>query len=258
MLIDTHVHLSDAQFKEDIDAVVRRARLSGVNAMINVGADLTSSQLAVKQAQQYNDVYAAVGIHPHDARHSDVVTMQKLVELASKHQVVAWGEIGLDYHYDLSPRLVQQEVFAEQLELAYKLRLPVIIHDREAHQDVWSILKEWQGKLLGVIHCYSGSLEMAKNYINMGFYIAIGGALTFKNARKLPEVVLGIPLNRLLLETDCPYLAPVPYRGKRNEPAYVNKVAEKVAEIKEISIDEVSRQTTSNAIKLFNLSGEYE
>ncbi|QOR34500.1 TatD family hydrolase [Clostridium sp. 'deep sea'] len=253
VLIDTHLHLNDKRFQGDVREVIERAQGAGIKHMINVGSDVFSSKLAVKQANDYCGVYAAVGIHPHSASSSNDETLTELIELLPNKKVVAWGEIGLDYHYDFSPRSKQRESFITQLDIAEMYKYPVIIHNRESHEDMIKILNSRQKPITGVMHCFSGSVEMAKQILDLGMYISLAGPLTFKNARKLPDVVKFVPLDRLLIETDSPYLAPVPYRGKRNEPVYVLEVAKKIAQIKGIELDAVASNTTENAYKLFRL-----
>ena len=261
-LVDTHAHLDFSKFDADRTAVIERARAAGVAAIVNVGTDLHSSRLAVELAEQYGSVYAAVGMHPHGAKGLDGATLAGLRELAQKPRVVAVGEIGLDYYRDLSPRDVQRRAFRAQLAWAAKLGKPVIIHDRDAHDEVLSALTKWAAGLgnstlagrRGVLHTFSGDLEMAKRAIDLGFYISISGPVTYRNPRQLPDVVRALPLDRLLVETDCPYLAPEPYRGKRNEPAYTRLVAERMAELKGIPFDELARATTANARRLFELA----
>lgn len=261
-LIDTHAHLDFAKFDADRLAVIERATAAGVAAIVNVGADLASSRRAVELAEQHDTVYAAVGVHPHDAKKLDGATLGELRELANRSKVVAVGEIGLDFYRDLSPRDVQRRAFQAQLAWAAKLGKPVIIHDRDAHDDIMEILGDWAAGLknspltgrLGVLHTFSGDLSMAEQAMDLGFYISISGPVTYKNARQLPNLVQVLPLDRLLVETDCPFLAPHPHRGKRNEPAYVRLVAERIAELKGIAIDDVAMATTANARRLFELS----
>ena len=261
-LIDTHAHLDFAKFDTDRPAVIERATAAGVAAIVNVGADLPSSRRAVQLAEQYDAVYAAVGIHPHDAKKLDGATLGELRELAKRPKVVAVGEIGLDFYRDLSPRDVQRRAFQAQLAWAAKLGKPVIIHDRDAHNDIMEILSDWAAGLksspligrLGVLHTFSGDLSMAERAMELGFYISISGPVTYKNARQLPNLVEVLPLDRLLVETDCPFLAPHPHRGRRNEPAYVRLVAERIGELKGIAFDDVAMATTGNARRLFELS----
>ncbi|ACL70938.1 TatD family hydrolase [Halothermothrix orenii] len=254
-LIDTHAHLDFPRFKKDRVKVIKRAEEDGVKYIINVGADLASSHRSLRLSQEYDHIFATVGIHPHDADQVDGRALKVLKDLAKADKVVAIGEIGLDYYYDNSPRDVQKEAFKRQLELAHKLKLPVVIHSREADEDTLEILKEMEvGELGGVMHCFAGHLEMARECLSLNMYLAFGGVITFKNADKTREVVREIPLDRILIETDSPYLTPHPYRGKRNEPSYVRFVAEKIAELKDKSMEEITRITTANAINAFNLS----
>jgi TatD DNase family protein len=254
MLIDTHCHIQDREFAGDLEAVLGRAREAGVAYALVVGSDLASSQRAFNLAQRFPQLFAAVGVHPHDSKDADSATFDRIRELVSQDRVVALGEMGLDYHYDFSPRKIQQRVFRYQIGLARECGLPVIIHDREAHGDTLAILQEERAEEVGgVLHCFSGSWEMAQECLKMGFYISVAGPVTFANAKRLVRVVENLPLDRLLVETDSPYLTPVPHRGKRNEPAYVRLVAEAVARIKGLPVAAVEEQTTANAIKLFGL-----
>ncbi|MFY9501113.1 MAG: TatD family hydrolase [bacterium] len=257
MLIDTHCHLQDKRFAGDLEAVLDRAQEAGVAYALVVGSDLATSREACELAQKYPQLFAIVGVHPHDSKDADRATFDEIRKLAAQERVVALGEMGLDYHYDFSPRKIQQRVFRYQIGLARELGLPIVIHDREAHADTMAILKEEKAEEVGgVLHCYSGSWEMARECIKMGFYISIAGPVTFANAKKLVQVVENLPLEHLLVETDAPYLTPVPHRGTRNEPAYVRHVAEAIARIKGIAVEEVEEQTTANAIKLFGLPVE--
>ncbi|KNF09816.1 hydrolase, TatD family [Gottschalkia purinilytica] len=254
MLIDSHAHLDDKRFDDDRDKLIKGLEKSGVELVINPGADVSSSVKAVSMAQEYDNIYAAVGVHPHDSKDMDESTIEILRSLAKKDKVIAIGEIGLDYHYDNSPRDIQKKWFKEQIKLAKELSLPIIVHEREAGQEVYDIIKqEADGNLLGVIHCFSGSLEMAKKYIELGFYISFAGPVTFKNAKKPKEVAKEIPLERLLIETDSPYMSPEPYRGKRNDPSYVRYIAEMIAELKDISFNELVKITNENTKRLFNI-----
>jgi TatD DNase family protein len=260
-LIDTHAHLDSHKFDTDREAVLDRAKEAGVDALISVGADLASSQRAVALAEGHDAIYATVGIHPHEAKTLDGEALAELRELAQRPKVVAVGEIGLDFYRDLSPRNVQRRAFQAQLGWAAKLGRPVVIHDRDAHSEVLEILADWAGGLrhspldgrLGVLHTFSGDLAMAERAIELGFYISISGPVTYQNARQLPDIVRALPLDRLLVETDCPYLAPHPNRGKRNEPAFVQWVAKRIAELRNSSFDEVATATTANAQRLFDL-----
>lgn len=254
MLIDSHAHLDDDRFDKDRDKVIRDLKNQGIELVINPGADVASSVKAVSLANKYENIYAAVGVHPHDAKDMDDTTLQLLSSLANNEKVIAIGEIGLDYHYDNSPRDIQRKWFIEQIRLAKQLKLPIIIHEREASQDMYNILKqEADENLTGVLHCYSGSLEMAREYLKMGFYLSFAGPVTFKNSRVSKEVAQSIPLDRILVETDSPYLAPEPKRGKRNEPLNVRYVAAMIAELRGISFEEIATATTKNVKKLFSI-----
>lgn len=255
-LIDSHCHLDFPEFDPDREAVLARARTAGVSRLVNPGADLRSSQRAVALAETYPEVYAAVGVHPHDASTLDDQTLARLRQLATHPKVVAIGEIGLDYYRDLSPRAQQRAAFHAQLELAAELRLPVIVHQREAADDVLTILRAWAGRLTsgGVLHAFSAShLAMAKEALAMGFYIGIGGPITFANAGKLRETVPKLPLERLLIETDAPYLTPHPYRGQRNEPAHLVWVARRLAELHGVPLGALAGQVSDNTRRLFRL-----
>ena len=255
MLFDTHVHVNAEQFNEDLEDVIDRAKEAGVNNMVVVGFDRPTIIRAMELIETYDFMYAAVGWHPVDAIDMTEDDLQWIEELSNHPKVVAIGEMGLDYHWDKSPKDVQMEVFRKQIRLAKKVGLPIIIHNREATADIVNILKEEEASRVGgIMHCFSGSAETALECINMNFYISLGGPVTFKNAKKPKEVAAAVPLDRLLIETDCPYLAPHPYRGKRNEPSYVKLVAEQIAEIKQLTIEEVSQATTENAKKLFGIN----
>jgi TatD DNase family protein len=254
MLIDTHAHLSLPQFDKDRTEVIKRARDAGIKHIITVGTDSDDCRKAVALAQEHDFISAAVGIHPHDAKTINAETYSLLRELADDDNVVAIGEIGLDFYRNLSSQEIQVQHFREQLWLAREVSLPVIIHDREAHQEVLKILQEEKAETMGgVIHCFSGDWEMAKACIDMGFYISIPGTITFKKSDAYHKLVRDLPLDRMLVETDCPFLAPHPFRGKRNEPAYVQYVAKAVAGIKGLGCEAFAEITTQNAQKLFNL-----
>jgi len=254
MLFDTHAHYYDPEFNNDIEDAIARARNNGVEYIITASCDVASCVENVTLTQKYDIFYAAVGIHPHDAGDQSDDVIMAIEEFASYPKVVAIGEIGLDYFYDNSPRDRQKEWFAKQISLARKLKLPVIVHDRDAHEDTLSILKSENAKDAGgVLHCFSGSVEMARQVLDLGFMISVAGPVTFKNAKKLPEVVKFIPDDMLLIETDSPYLTPEPYRGTRNESAYVRLVAEKIAEIKDRPIEYIEQTTTANAMRLFRI-----
>lgn len=255
MLFDTHVHLNADQFSEDLEQVIERAQNEGVETMVVVGFDQPTINKAMELVEQYDFLYAAIGWHPVDAIDMTDEDLQWIEELSSHQKVVAIGETGLDYHWDKSPKEIQQEVFRKQIRLAKKVRLPIIIHNREATQDIVDILKEEDAKEVGgIMHCFSGSPETAHECLEMNFLISLGGPVTFKNAKKPKEVAEEVPLEKLLIETDCPYLAPHPYRGKRNEPSYVKLVAEQIAELKGVSFEEVAETTTRNAKKLFGIN----
>ncbi len=254
MLFDTHAHLNDGKYEGERDETIKRAKETGVGLIVNVGCNPEAAERTIELTRKYSFIYGAVGMHPHDAKDFEEGFCEKIKKWVKEEKIVALGEMGLDYHYDYSPRDVQKKIFRRQIALARELKLPIIIHDREAHQDVLDIVREEKaGEVGGVFHCYSGSWPMAKEIMEMGFFIALGGTVTFQNAVKPLDVAKRIPLEHLLLETDCPYLAPVPFRGKRNEPAYVAKVAERIAEIKGVSVDEIVAQTTANGKKLFGI-----
>jgi TatD DNase family protein len=256
MIIDSHTHLEMKDFDDDRDEVVERARKADVSFMITVGTTLEDCKKVLALAAQYKEVYAAVGIHPHDVKGIDDGTYDNLRELAGMEKVVAYGEIGLDFFRNLSPRQDQIRRFGEQLEIAGELALPIIVHDREAHKEIIEMLNPWRGKLRGVIHCFSGDRNMAKKCLDMGFCISVPGTVTYLKAEELRNVVQYVPLASLLVETDAPYLAPEPHRGSRNEPAYVVKTAEKVAELKELPYGVVAYATSENTKALFGISGE--
>lgn len=253
MLADSHAHIDDERFDADRDEVVARALAAGVSLIVNIGADMASSARSVALAEKYPGIYAAVGMHPHDSQDMKENDYRQLEQWANHPKVVAIGEIGLDYHYDLSPRSVQKEVFLRQLDLARKTGKPFIIHEREAHADMLDIIRYAARGLNGVFHCFSGSVETAREYLKMGFYISVAGPVTFPKSVKTKEVAKAVPLDRLLVETDSPYLTPQPFRGKRNEPAYVRLVAEEIANLRDISLAELAEATTANVRRLFNI-----
>jgi TatD DNase family protein len=250
-LIDSHAHLTMRKYRKDLDAVLARAREAGVLAVVNVGFDADSSAEGAHLAGRHSDVFAAVGVHPHDADTVDDYVLSYLEELSAKAEVVAIGEIGLDFYRNLSPRRIQEEVFVKQLALAKRVGLPVIIHDRDAHRRVMEVLRA-EGASNGVMHCFSGDMGLAKQALDLGFYISFAGPITY-DGRKAGEIIRKMPADKVLIETDCPYLTPVPYRGKRNEPAYVKYVLERVAGILERPVEEVEALTDGNARRLFNL-----
>jgi len=254
MLIDSHAHLDGSRFDNDREKIIENFKEDGIELIVNPGADVATSVKAVSLAKKHKNIYAAVGVHPHEAKTMDENTIEVLRELAANEKVVAIGEIGLDYHYDNSPRDIQKKWFREQIKLAKELDLPIIIHDRDAHEDTYNILKEENDdRLRGIMHCYQSSLEMSQQFIDLGFYISLAGPVTFKNAKTPKEVAEGVPLDKLLIETDSPYLTPHPHRGKRNEPAYVRYVAGMIAELKGLSYEEVAKKTAENAKKIFNI-----
>lgn len=256
MLFDTHAHLQDAKFDEDRQQVIERAVRAGVTHIVNVGFNTETIKGTLQLAENYDFIYAAVGWHPHDAKDMKEEDLKWLEELAAHPKVVALGEMGLDYYWDNSPREVQKEVFRKQIALARKVKLPIIIHARDAYQDIVDILKEENARDIGgVMHCFSGSYEIAKQCIDLNFFISFGGPLTFTNAKKPKEIAVRIPDDRLLIETDCPYLTPHPFRGKRNESAYVRLVAEALAELKGWEYERVAELTAENAKRLFKIGG---
>lgn len=255
MLIDTHAHIEMKEFDSDREDVIQRAKDAGAAYLISVGANLAGSRKAVELSERYGNVYASVGIHPHDVKDMDETTIPVLRDLAKSSKVVAIGEIGLDYFKEWSPKELQISKFRELLALAKELYKPVIIHDRDAHEDTLRILKE-EGIKKGVVHCFSGDSEFAKEILNLGFYISFTGVITFPKAEDARKVVEAVPIEKMLVETDCPYLAPVPHRGKRNEPAFVREVAKTIAEVKGLSLEDVARITTLNVKDLFGIDGE--
>jgi TatD DNase family protein len=259
MFVDSHAHIDGEEYEADRDEVVERAREAGVAAILNVGTgDPHSGSLerAVAVAEKYSGVYAAVGVHPHDAKLFDEEAERRILSLLEQSErIIAWGEIGLDYHYDHSPREVQRDVFRRQLRLAREARLPVIIHSREAEEDTVNILRqEWQDAPRGgVMHCFGGSEKMMRDVLKLGFMISFAGNVTFKKAEDLRAVARHVLLERLFIETDCPYLTPVPFRGRRNEPARVVEVARCLAELHGVTVEEIGNRTTDNFSRFFNL-----
>jgi TatD DNase family protein len=255
MLFDTHVHLNAEQYEDDLQEVINRALEKGVQNMVVVGFDEPTIKKAIQIAETYDFIYASVGWHPVDAVDMTDEHLAWIEELAQHPKVVALGEMGLDYHWDKSPKEVQKDVFRRQIRLARKVNLPIIIHNRDATEDVVTILKEEHVEEVGgIMHCFTGSIEVAKQCMDMNMYISFGGPVTFKNAKKPKEVATDLPLDKLLIETDCPYLTPHPFRGKRNEPGYVSYVAEQIAELKGITYEELADITTANAKKLFGIN----
>ncbi len=252
MIFETHAHYDDDAFAEDREKLISSLLCGNIGRIVNVGASIESTKTTIKLAEQYDNLYAAVGVHPSDVADLDQESYAWLRAQTAHPKAVAVGEIGLDYYWDKEPEVQrrQREWFGRQLVLAKESRLPVIIHSRDAAEDTRNILKD-MGDGQGVIHCYSYSPEMAHEFIKMGYYIGVGGVVTFKNAKKLKETVVQIPLERILLETDCPYMAPEPHRGERNESSYLRYVVEKIAELKHVTLEEVERVTWENAMTLF-------
>lgn len=261
MFIDSHAHLDVPNYDADRAEVIARARTAGVEIMLEIaGSDVGKGSLAtgLRLAEEYDFIYAAIGLHPHEASLYDAQLEKILLDCSHHPKVIGWGEIGLDYHYDNSPRDVQRQVFRRQLEVALERRLPAIIHTREAEEDTISILREtWfengGAEIGGIIHCFTSSQVLANAAVGMGFHISFSGVLTFKTAEELRDVARSVPMERLLIETDCPFLAPIPHRGKRNEPAFVVETAKKLAELKQTSIEEIARITSGNFRRLFSL-----
>ncbi|MBI5380027.1 MAG: TatD family hydrolase [Nitrospirae bacterium] len=260
-LIDTHAHLDMEAYAADREVVLRRARAAGVVAILTIGTDEASSRQAVALAERDTDrgeafprLYATVGVHPHEAKEARASTWEALLKLSRHPRVVAWGEVGLDYHYDHSPREAQRAVFREQIRLARARELPLVVHQREAEEETLRILKDEGAEAAGgVFHCYTADAEYARAVLDLGFFISFAGVVTFRNSEGLREVARLAPLDRILVETDAPYLAPVPHRGKRNEPAYVRLVAERVAGARGMALEELARATTENARRLFKI-----
>ena len=248
-IFDSHAHYDSEAFNDDRKELLNALPEQGVCGIINCGSDMASSLKSLELADEFEFVYAACGVHPHEAEGCKQGYLPVLKKLCSEAKCVAVGEIGLDYHYDFSPREIQQQVFEQQLVLAKELDLPVIVHDREAHEDTFNLLKRYKPK--GVVHCFSGSAEMAKEIVKLGMYIGLGGAVTFKNARKPREVAEIVPADKLLIETDCPYMTPVPFRGKRCDSSYIPYTAEVIAEVRGVTAQEILDLTRANAINLF-------
>ena len=255
MLFDSHAHLNDARFDEDREALIQKLQEEHVDLVLNPGADIETSISSVELANKYDFIYAAVGVHPHDVGDLDDTAIDTLRKLATENEkVVAIGEIGLDYYYDNYPRDIQQKWFIKQIELANELKLPIIIHDRDAHGDTLEIIKKYKSPEIGcVLHCYSGSVELAREYVKMGCFISLSGTVTFKNNKKTKEVAKEIPLDRLFIETDSPYMAPTPHRGKRNDPSLVQFVADTIAVEKGVSYETVCKATKENAKRFFGI-----
>jgi TatD DNase family protein len=254
MIIDSHAHLDMEEFNEDLEAVIERAVDGGIERIITIGIDPESTVKAIDIASRYSFIYATAGVHPHDAERATDEVLLELQSLAKNKKIVAWGEIGLDFFRNRASREKQLKAFNTQLEIAHELDLPVIIHNREADKETIEILKAHRNGIhKGVIHCFSSDYDTALTFIDMGFYISIPGVVTFANAGKLKDVVKRIPLDRMIVETDCPFLAPVPNRGKRNEPLYVTYTARMIAELRGITFEEVAEVTTINSKNLYNI-----
>ncbi|MGO4988463.1 MAG: TatD family hydrolase [Gallicola sp.] len=254
-LYDSHAHLDDDRFDQDREDIIKSLKSNGISLVINPGADMKSSRKAMELADRYPNIFAGVGIHPQDASHYQEEDLEILRKWSEDPKVVAIGEIGLDYYYGKDNKEEQIKLFREQMKLASEMSLPVLIHMRDATEDTYNILKEYEGKVRGIMHCYSGSVEMAELFMNLGYYISLAGVVTFKNAKAAKDVAKKIPLERLLIETDSPYLTPEPNRGKRNEPKYVKHVADKICELRGISLVELSDATRRNTEELFGLQG---
>ena len=253
-LIDSHCHLDMEAFAQDLDQVIDQAKGAGVETIITIGIDKASSMQAVQLAERYPSIYAAVGVHPHDAAGVNDTDFDEIAQLSAHEKVVGYGEIGLDYAKMYSPKNIQQQIFSRQLALAKELNLPVIIHDRDAHEDTLKTLRQHAPfPAGGVMHCFSGNIGLANQIVELGFFISIPGIVTFKNAKALQQVACEMPLQSMLIETDGPFLAPVPFRGKRNTPELLRYTAEKIAQLRDTTLEAVATQTTNNARVLFNL-----
>ena len=253
MLFDTHAHMDDQAFDADREELLSRLPEQGIRLLMNPGCSLASSRSADRLSREYDYIYAAVGSHPDAADEVNEEVLEEYRKLCKLNpKIKAIGEIGLDYHYEDIPREIQKQAFRMQLELARELKLPVIVHERDAHEDGMHLVREFRD-VSGVFHCYSGSAEMARQLVDLGWYIGFTGVLTFKNARKAIEVAQSIPLERIVLETDCPYMAPVPFRGQRNDPGKLFRMAEKLAEIRGLSVEEIHEITTENGKRLYHI-----
>jgi len=257
MFVDTHAHLQWTSFDNDRKAVLERAKKNYVTRIVNIGFDVAGSLKGIKLAENHKGLYATVGIHPHNADTLSEKTVDKLRELAKNPKVVAIGEIGLDYYRNLSPKEVQKQAFETQLALAQELKLPVVIHDREAHDDILRALSGFKGKIRGLMHCFSGNKEMAQQCIDFGFKISFNGTITYPKNHELREIVKWIDVKNMVLETDCPWLAPQDMRGKRNEPSFLPMIAQEIANLRGISADEVAENTTRNAEELLKLESSF-
>lgn len=253
MYFDTHAHYDDEQFDTDRDGLLRAVHDSGVDLIVDPASNLASSRRVLEIAAAHDFVYCAVGVHPHDAKEMDGDSIELIRDMASSPKVVAIGEIGLDYHYDFSPRDIQRDRFFDQLSLARELNLPVIVHEREAVQDNLDIIRSFKD-VLGVVHCFSGSWETAKTILDQGWYISFTGAVTFKNAKKAPEVAAKMPIDRLMIETDSPYMAPVPMRGRRNDSRNLPYIAQRIADLRGMTLEDVAAITMNNGKHFFGIA----
>lgn len=250
IIFDTHAHYDDSSFDEDRDELLSIMPKSGVKCVINQGIDISTSKFSIELAEKYDYIYAAVGIQPQEVYKEE--NLDEIKKLASHPKVVAIGEIGLEYHYDVAPRELQIKYFEEQIKIANEVDLPIVVHNREAHLDTLTVLKRTPSNKVGVIHCFSGSVETAREFLNLGYYLGFDGPITFKNAKNALEVLEYIPLDKILVETDAPYLTPIPFRGNRNNSMYIKYIIEKIAEIKKISINELENILIKNSLNLFN------
>ncbi|MBQ6708231.1 MAG: TatD family hydrolase [Clostridia bacterium] len=250
-IFDSHAHYDDKSFNEDRIELLSSLKNKGVVGIVNCGSDIKSSETGISLAEKFDFVFAAAGVHPHEAEDMTAKDFDRLSTILKHEKCVALGEIGLDYHYDFSPRDIQKDIFEKQLQLAVETDMPVVIHDREAHQDVLDLITKYRPK--GIIHCFSGSVELAEIYVKMGMYIGLGGAVTFKNAKKPVEVAKYVPQDKLLVETDCPYMTPVPFRGQRNDSSFIEYVILKMSEIRQESPDFIAEQTMKNAREIFSI-----
>lgn len=259
MIFDTHAHLDSEQFEEDFDVIIQNIINKKISLIVNPGCDIPTSKKSVELSEKYDFIYSAVGFHPHEAKYMDQDAIKEIENLAIlNNKVVAIGEIGLDYYYDFSPRDIQEDVFAEQMELANKLNLPFIIHSRDASNDTYEMVKKYKNNVDCVLHCYSQSKEMAKLYLDLGCYLSFAGPVTFKKSTNLQEVAKYTPLDRIFIETDSPYLSPEPKRGKKNEPSNIIYTGKKIAELKEISEEQLFKSTYNNAVRFFKLDKKFE
>ena len=253
MLIDSHTHLQVSQYNKDRDAVLKRAQTAGVATILIIGIDLETSLGAIELADKHENLYATVGMHPHDAKKLTPDVLKTFRELLQHPKVIALGEIGLDYYRNFSPPNVQKDAFQKQLDIAEKMEMPIIIHNRDAYMDILPILESRQGQIQGVLHCFTGNIELMERSVEIGFHIGIGGIVTYPNAKEMQAVACKVPSDRLLIETDCPWLAPQFHRGKRNEPSYIQAVAEKIAELRNTSVETIGEITTNNFKVLFGI-----